>query len=49
VPLAFVAARVFEAPLVWIWAVLISDHVARASWLLFKLRGRSFEAGARLG
>lgn len=48
VPLAFVAAHVFEAPLVWIWAVLISDHMARASWLLWKLRGRSFEASAEI-
>ncbi|HKA15026.1 MAG TPA: MATE family efflux transporter, partial [Myxococcota bacterium] len=33
VPLAFVLAGAFDAPVVWIWFVILFDHVARAVWL----------------
>jgi putative MATE family efflux protein len=35
VPLAFLAANVFELPLIWIWLTLILDHIARAIWLVW--------------
>jgi putative MATE family efflux protein len=41
VPLAFLAAKVWELPLIWIWLTLILDHVARAVWLFASfVRGR---------
>jgi Na+-driven multidrug efflux pump len=41
VPLAFLAAQVWQVDLVWIWLTLILDHVARAAWLLASFwRGR---------
>ncbi len=41
VPLAFLAANVWDLPLIWIWMTLILDHVARAAWLLWSfVRGR---------
>jgi len=33
VPLAFLAAIVFEADVAWVWMALCSDHVSRAIWL----------------
>lgn len=42
VPLAWFAATVLEGPLLWIWLVLILDHLARASWLLFAYRRASW-------
>ncbi len=38
VPLAYLAATVLEAPLIWVWLVLILDHLARAAWLTFAYR-----------
>jgi putative MATE family efflux protein len=41
VPVAVVIGAVFELDVVWIWATLIFDHVARAAWLgVSFLRGR---------
>ena len=31
--LAFLFALVFDAPLLWIWLVILADNVARAIWL----------------
>ncbi|MCP5069299.1 MAG: MATE family efflux transporter [bacterium] len=33
VPLAYLAAVVLDGPLLWIWLVLILDHLTRAIWL----------------
>jgi putative MATE family efflux protein len=33
VPLAFFFAYVLEAPVIWIWVVILGDHVARWIWL----------------
>ncbi len=33
VPLAFLFAKVWDAPLVFVWLALIGDHLARAVWL----------------
>jgi Na+-driven multidrug efflux pump len=41
VPLAFALAWILRAELVWIWSVLLLDHLARSLWLL-----RSFRRGA---
>jgi putative MATE family efflux protein len=38
VPVAFVFAKVLETPLVWVWAALILDHVARCLWLAVTFR-----------
>jgi putative MATE family efflux protein len=41
VPLAFLFALVFDAPVLWIWLVILGDHVARAVWLAVSFkRGR---------
>jgi len=47
VPLAFAAARILALPLEWIWAVLILDHLARATFLLLRLRRWSQKVRAR--
>jgi Na+-driven multidrug efflux pump len=33
VPLAFYFARSLEAPVVWIWLIILGDHAIRAAWL----------------
>jgi putative MATE family efflux protein len=38
VPLAFLFALVFDAPVLWIWLVILGDHVARAVWLAVSFR-----------
>jgi len=38
VPIAAVCAYVLETDLVWLWAALIVDHLARATWLLITFR-----------
>jgi putative MATE family efflux protein len=38
VPLAFLAAAL-GAPVVWVWLVILADHVARAVWLALSFRG----------
>jgi putative MATE family efflux protein len=38
VPLAFLFAVVFDAPVLWIWLVILGDHVARAVWLALSFR-----------
>jgi putative MATE family efflux protein len=38
VPLAFVLALGFDAPVLWIWLVILFDHVARAVWLALSFR-----------
>ena len=38
VPLAFLFAGVFDAPVLWIWLVILGDHVARAIWLAVSFR-----------
>jgi putative MATE family efflux protein len=42
VPLAFLFAHHFEAPVLWIWLVIFGDHILRAAWL-----GASFARGVR--
>lgn len=44
VPLAFFFAYALRAPVVWIWGVIVADHLARALWL-----GASFRRGAWRG
>ncbi len=38
VPPAFVFALVFHAPVLWIWLVILGDHIARAIWLAVSFR-----------
>jgi putative MATE family efflux protein len=38
VPLAFLFALGFGAPVLWIWLVILGDHVARAVWLAVSFR-----------
>lgn len=38
VPLAFLFAGAFDAPVLWIWLVIFGDHVARAVWLVLSFR-----------
>ncbi|MDJ0790224.1 MAG: MATE family efflux transporter, partial [Myxococcota bacterium] len=38
VPLALLCAWVLELPLVWLWMVLILDHLSRAIWLAIAFR-----------
>jgi len=42
VPLAWLVTKVLHADLVWVWAVLMLDHVARAIWLLWAFRRRDW-------
>jgi putative MATE family efflux protein len=42
VPLAFLFAHHFEAPVLWIWLVIFGDHILRAAWV-----GASFARGVR--
>lgn len=41
VPLAFLFAYAFRAPVLWIWGVIVVDHTARAIWL-----AAAFQRGA---
>jgi putative MATE family efflux protein len=48
VPLAFLFALAFDAPVLWIWLVILFDHVARWVWLAHSFRrGRWSTANAR--
>jgi putative MATE family efflux protein len=47
VPFALLVTQVLCADLVWVWAVLMLDHVARAVWLLWAFRRRDW--AKRLG
>jgi putative MATE family efflux protein len=38
VPLGYFAAQVFHVALVWVWAIMIVDHVSRAIWLYFAFK-----------
>jgi putative MATE family efflux protein len=38
VPLAFLLAGAFDAPVLWIWLVILFDHVARWVWLAASFR-----------
>ena len=38
VPLAFVFAKIFDAPVLWIWLVILGDHVARWIWLAISFK-----------
>jgi putative MATE family efflux protein len=38
VPLAFLLALVLGAPVLWVWLVILADHVARAVWLAHSFR-----------
>ncbi len=38
VPLAFAFALLWDAPVLWIWLVILLDHVARAVWLAASFR-----------
>jgi putative MATE family efflux protein len=41
VPLAYLAAMVFATDVIWVWAALVVDHLARAIWLVIAFgRGR---------
>jgi putative MATE family efflux protein len=50
-PISWVFVRVLELSVVWVWAALIADHLARALWLCFVFwRGRwSERVGAATG
>ena len=47
VPLAWLAATVFEGPLLWIWLVLILDHLTRAAFLTWAYRKGTWLARIR--
>ena len=47
VPFALLVTQVLHAELVWVWAVLMLDHVARAIWLVWAFRRRDW--AKRLG
>jgi putative MATE family efflux protein len=47
VPLALLVTQVLHAELIWVWAVLMLDHVARAIWLVWSFRRRDW--AKRLG
>lgn len=47
VPFALLVTRVLHAELIWVWAVLMLDHVARAVWLVWAFRRRDW--AKRLG
>ena len=38
VPLAFAFAYALHAPVVWIWGIIVGDHLARAGWLAMSFR-----------
>jgi Na+-driven multidrug efflux pump len=42
VPIATLCAHVLHTGLVWLWAVLILDHIARAAWLAASFRRRTW-------
>jgi Na+-driven multidrug efflux pump len=43
VPLALLCARVLHTDIVWVWAALIVDHVARLVWLAIGFRNGSWK------
>jgi putative MATE family efflux protein len=47
VPFALLVTQVLRAELIWVWAVLMLDHVARAVWLVWAFRRRDW--AKRLG
>jgi len=47
VPFAWLVTKVLHADLIWVWAVLMLDHVARAIWLLWAFQHRDWSK--RLG
>jgi putative MATE family efflux protein len=47
VPFAWLVTNVLHADLIWVWAVLMFDHVARALWLVWAFRRRDW--AKRLG
>ena len=47
VPFALLVTQVLHAELIWVWAVLMLDHVARAIWLVWAFRRRDW--AKRLG
>jgi putative MATE family efflux protein len=47
VPFAWLVTSVLHADLIWVWAVLMLDHVARAIWLVWSFRRRDW--AKRLG
>lgn len=42
VPFAWLVVNVLHEELIWVWAVLMLDHVARAMWLLWAFRRRDW-------
>jgi putative MATE family efflux protein len=47
VPLAFAFAYALRAPVVWIWGVIVADHIARAVWLAASFRRGAWQSGLR--
>jgi putative MATE family efflux protein len=47
VPLAVLAAYVLRADLVWLWAVILFDHIARSAWLAVSFRRGNWQRSAR--
>jgi putative MATE family efflux protein len=43
VPFAWLVTNVLHGELIWVWAVLMLDHVARALWLLGAFRRRDWK------
>ena len=48
VPLAVWVAYVLHADLVWVWAVILFDHVARSTWLAFSFRRGRWQHSTRV-
>jgi putative MATE family efflux protein len=40
VPLAWTAAEMLGLPVIWVWAALVLDHVARSVWYVLAFRGK---------
>jgi putative MATE family efflux protein len=47
VPLAFWFAYALRLPVLWIWGVIVADHLARALWLGASFRRGAWQSGLR--
>ncbi len=47
IPLAILAAHVFEAPVVWVWIVILADHTLRSAWLALAFQRGRWRGGVR--
>jgi putative MATE family efflux protein len=38
VPLGYLSSQVFHLSLVWVWSIMLIDHVSRSAWLTYSFR-----------